>query len=285
MDSRSYIWLNGDFLRSDAPAITLSNRSFAYGDGYFETMHAYGTEAVHTKLHFNRLCRAAESLEMELPSFLTQAFIETQTTRLLNKNRIFGSARVRVTIFRNEGGFYTPTTNTIGISMQAWALEKNFYPINSKGLVVDFYAENRKPINALSPFKSCNASIYTLAGLYKQRVGVDDCILINDQNRVAEAISSNIFGVKGNNIYTPPLTEGCVDGIMRSIIIEIAPENGLSVNQTQPIEPKMLFDFDELFLTNAVSGIQWIVGLRQKRYFGVVSKKLSQVLNKNTFNV
>ena len=156
MDKKSYIWLNGNFVREDEPVLTLSNRAFAYGDGFFETIHAYGTQAKHLNLHFARLQKSAKVLGMEMQSFLTKEFIDSEITRLLNKNRIFGSARVRLSVFRADGGLYTPACNEISLSLQSTPLSPNFYPINSKGLVIDIYPDLRKPINILSPIKSCN---------------------------------------------------------------------------------------------------------------------------------
>lgn len=283
MDSKSYIWLNGVFVREDEPVLTLSNRAFAYGDGFFETIHAYGTQAKHLNLHFVRVKKSLDILGMELPPFLTTEYLSNEITRLLNKNRIFGSARVRLTVFRSDGGLYAPTSNSIILTLQSSPLSPNFYPINSKGLVIDVYPDLRKPINILSPIKSCNALIYTMAGLFKLQNKLDDCLIINDQNRIAEAISSNVFVVKDNKIYTPSLDEGCVAGIMRQVVIDLARKNGYKVNDHAKIEANSLLESDEIFLTNAVSGIQWVVGLRQKRLFGLVSRKLSNELNRETF--
>ncbi|NHB69570.1 aminotransferase class IV [Perlabentimonas gracilis] len=282
---RQYVWHNGDFSRINEPVVAAGNRSFLYGDGFFETIHAFGTEAKYLQHHLARIIKSAELLSMELPPFFKDDFLGKEITRLLNKNRIFDSARVRLTIFREQGGLYTPTRSTVGMLMFAETLQSNYYPLNSKGLVVDLYTDIRKPINILSPLKSCNAQLYVMAGLHKQRLGVDDCLLINDQNRVVEAISSNLFLVKGDKIITPSLGEGCVAGVMRQVVIDLAIRNGYKLNTNAAIEPEMLLNADELFLTNAVSGIKWIVGLRQKRYFGLVSRKLSDLLNEETFGV
>jgi branched-chain amino acid aminotransferase len=282
-NKRNYIWLNGDFMRAEMPVIGAGNRAFAYGDGFFESIHAYGTEGKHLDLHLNRMLNSMRILEMIPPPFLTLHFLSNEIKRTLNKNRIFGSARVRITVYRNEGGLYAPTNDEIGMTIKTDALEQDFYPYNSKGLVVDLYTDTRKPINILSPIKSCNALLYVLSSKYVQQNNLDDCILINDQNRVAEATSSNLFALKGKNLITPPISEGCVSGVMRSVVIKLAPKLGLKLTDNQPIEPSDLLNMDELFLTNTVKGIEWIVGLRTKRYFGVISKRINYELNKLTF--
>lgn len=122
-----------------------------------------------------------------------------------------------------------------------------------------------------------------MAGLHKNRLGVDDCLLINDQNRVAESISSNLFFAMGNNLYTPSLEEGCVEGILRKLIISIAPGLGIKVVDKASVEPHELLHADELFLTNAVKGIQWVVGFKERRYFCKISRLLTSKLNSLTF--
>jgi branched-chain amino acid aminotransferase len=285
MDRRQYVWHNGDFMRTDQPVVTAENRAFLYGDGFFETIHAYGTEAKHLNYHVARIAKSTQLLRMQLPPFFNLDFVSKEIARLLNKNRIFGSARVRLSFYRNQGGLYAPRDNSLGLMMVASPLPEDFYPLNVKGLVVDLYTDIRKPINSLSSLKSCNAMLYVMAGLNKQQLGVDDCLLINDQNRITEAISSNLFLVLGGEIITPSLSEGCVAGTMRQVVIDLAKKNGYNVNVDATIEPQQLLDAEELFLTNAVSGIKWIVGLRQKRYFGLISRKLSELLNAETFGL
>lgn len=280
---KSYVWFNGSFYPDNQAVLTVNNRSFAYGDGLFETIHAYGTTARHVNLHFTRLAKGMKLLELEIPSFFTQDFIERETARLLNKNRIFGSARVRLTVFRNQGGLYEPQNNGVNISIQANPLPSNFYELNSKGLVVDVFTRFRKPVNELSNIKSCNSLLYVLAGLHKKRIGVDDCLLVNDQNRVAESISSNIFFAMGNNLYTPSLSEGCVEGVMRQLVVSVAPQLGIKVMDGAEVDPNELLHADEMFLTNAVKGIQWVVGLRERRYYCKLSKLLIDKLNRITF--
>jgi branched-chain amino acid aminotransferase len=285
MDRRQYVWHNGDFFRTDEPIVSAENRSFLYGDGFFETIHAFGTEGKHLQHHVARVVKSAALLAMQLPPFFSIDFLGKEITRLLNKNRIFGSARVRLSVYRNQGGLYAPSDNTVGLLMYAAPLPTDFYPLNSKGLVVDVFPDIRKPINMLSPLKSCNAQLFVMAGLHKMNLGVDDCLLINDQNRVVEAISSNLFVVLGKKILTPSLSEGCVAGVMRQVVVDLAKRHSFSIDSNALVEPEMLLDADELFLTNAVSGIKWIVGLRQKRYFGLVGRKLSDLLNEETFGV
>jgi branched-chain amino acid aminotransferase len=283
MITKSYIWVNGNIISSDTPVISANNRSFLYGDGLFETIHAFGTQGRNLNFHLSRLKRGMEILNIEIPSFLDESMLSKEITRLLNKNRIFGSARVRLTIYRNDGGKYIPLNDSAGIIIETESLELKMYELNSKGYTIEIYQDIKKPINVLSSIKSCNSLYYILAGIYQKNSNVNDCLLLNEHGRIAEAISSNVFIVKGDNIYTPASSEGCIPGIMREVIIKVAPTLGLKVNNQVAIPVQELFECDEIFLTNAITGIRWVVAFRQQRYFNKVSKLLLEAINQYTF--
>ncbi len=284
-DKRNFFWLNGEMVRSDQPALTINNRLFAFGDGFYELIHAYGTEGKHLALHLERIVSVMQILSMSPPPYLSLQFLSDEIRRLLNKNRIFGSASIRVTVFRQTGELSAPDTDPVSIAIQAEALEADYYPYNQRGLVVDLFSDIRKPISPLSTIGGSNSLLNVLAAKYAKQMQVDECILINDQNRVVECISSNLFAVKGNVLLTPPLDEGCTGGVMRSIVLQLATKVGLKPIDNRPIEVDDLLKMDELFIANAIEGVQWIVGLRLKRYFGSVSQKISAELYRQTFSL
>ncbi len=283
MPSKQYIWFNGTFVPIDQLIFGIENRGYLYGDGLFETIHAFGTTARHINLHHNRLVKSMRLLDFDVPTGLTTEFLENEISRLLNKNRIFGSARIRLSVTRKSGGLYTPTGIGVDITIQASPLETNFYQINQKGLVVNLYTDLRKPTNFLSSIKSSNALLYILAGISAKKAEVDESILINDQNRLSESTSSNLFLIKGDSILTPPLNEGCINGIIRQVVVKIAPELGYKVIEDRPLEPELLLSADEVFLTNAISGIKWVVAFKNIRYFSKVGRSLCTALNRYTF--
>jgi len=284
MTQKKYIWIDGEMVSSDTPSIYANNRSFLYGDGLFETIHAYGTQGRNLNLHLARLKRGMEVLEIEIPAYLDESMLSKEIARLLNKNRFFNSSRIRVTVFRNSGGKYVAESNNASIIIEAEPLETKMYQLNSKGLIIEVFDTLKKPINPLSSIKSCNSLFYVLAGNYIKTSNVNDCILINEHNRIAEAISSNVFIVKDENLYTPAVSEGCVPGIMREVVIKVAPKLGLKVNNQVAIPLQKLFDCDEVFLTNTITGIRWVGAFRQQRYFSNVSKLLTDAINRYTFS-
>jgi len=280
---KSWCCLNGEFYDPDKPLLMLQNRGFSYGDCLFETIHAFGTEPRHFQLHFRRLMAGMEALGMRVPPYFDQEQLFGLIVKLLNKTRIFSSARVRLTVFRNDGGLYTPASDEVSFTIEATPLEQQKYTLNEKGLFIDIYTDITKPQNIFSPFKTANALLFVMAARYKQSRGLGDCIILNSEGKIVEATSSNIFLIKGNNLYTPRLSDGCVAGVMRQKVIELAPKVGLTVNDNASLVESNLLASDEIFLTNAVSGLRWVMGFRDRRFFCSYAKKLNQLLNKETF--
>jgi branched-chain amino acid aminotransferase len=122
-----------------------------------------------------------------------------------------------------------------------------------------------------------------MAGIYKTENNLDECIILNTKGNIIEGISSNIFTVKENLIITPSIREGCLPGIMRQKVIELARKQGYVVQDEAIVQIQDIMAADEIFYTNAVKGIQWVVGFKQRRYFNKVSKSLIYELNKLSF--
>lgn len=277
-----FININGDYLLSENPSIYHNNRSFLYGDALFETMHANGAEVQFFKDHMARLKQGMEMLKMQIPSNIEHQTIEKEIEKLLRKNKHLKGARLRLTVFRNSGGRYTPETNHVSYLIESEKLDHYSYQLNKKGLLVDFYTELKKPINYLSGLKTTNAMIYILAGIHKKDNNLDECLLVNQKNEITEAISSNIFIVKEDIIKTPPLKSGCLNGIMRNKVLTLAIKNGFKVSADKPVIPEDLLNADEIFLTNAIKGIQWVGGLQHKRFYKNTARQFITSLNELT---
>ena len=124
----------------------------------------------------------------------------------------------------------------------------------------------------LSTLKSTNRLINVVGGVYAKENGYDNCILLNRNKSVVEVLNGNLFVVKENVVKTPPLKDGCVKGIIRERIIEIVKtSNELQMEETS-ISPFELLKADELFITNAIIGIQPITHYRKKIFKSDVAK-------------
>lgn len=269
---------NGTFVNADAPLFSINNRAFCYGDALFETIRLAYHQPQFLKEHLQRLKHGMTIFKMHSEVTLDETFVAKAIHDLVEKNNLGADARIRLTVYRNDGGLYTPINNTISYLLQADSIEDNGYVLNTKGYTVDVYTELKKSPSTLSVLKTANSAIYIMAGIYKNAHALDECILMNDKNNITEAISSNIFAVKNGVLYTSPISEGCINGVMRKKIIEIAQTNRIAVYETT-ITQSVLLGADELFLTNAINGIRWVVAYKQKRYFNDTSKKLVLKLN------
>lgn len=274
----NWINLNGTLLPSGEAGITPDNRAFRYGDALFETIRmAYGKVQL-LEGHTERLLAGMKVLEMEVPPAFTPARFRRDIEELCRMNKLGNEARIRLTVFRNSGGLYAPQTNTVSYLIEARPLSEEGYVFNPKGYTVDVFPNIKKPLNSLAGLKTANALIYVMAGVFRNKNGFDDCVIINEKGNICEAISSNLFVVKNGALYTPALEEGCVPGVMRQQVLKLARENRVAVYEISLLM-NVLLNADELFLTNAVNGIVWVGAYKSKRYFNHTAKQFNERIN------
>lgn len=278
MGKSNFICINGEFVSTERPVFTSYNRAFRYGDGIFESMRAIGTTVPFLNKHITRMKEGAHFLEIDIPESYTTEYFAKQIKHLLNANKQFTGARIRLGVYRKEGGTFSPLSNKAEYYIESDSIDSPNFQINNKGLVIDLYNDYKKSLNPFNQLKSIPSQLYIKAALFAQKNRIDDCILLNEKNQIIEASSSNIFIVSGNNILTPVTSEGCLAGIMREIIIQIAKNEGYNVSDNITLTEKDLLNADEIFLTNAVQGIKWVVAFRRRRYFSRTAKKLNQSL-------
>jgi len=274
----TFINFNDQIVPADSKVMSAANRSFRYGDGLFESMRLMKGQLKFADLHADRLQRGMKALKMDGYSQMDAWFLKDRTEGLCIRNKC-KHGRVRLTVYREGEGLYTPSQNKIGFCMELQPMEEPRYYLNDKGLIMDIFTDLGKPLNYLSNIKSCNALTYVMAGIFKTQNKLDDVFILNQNKLLCEAGSSNVFVLYDNHLYTPALSEGCVEGVMRQIVINLALQNNIPVTEAQ-INPEILYEADEVFLTNATRGIQWVMGYGVKRYFNRVSKFLMDELNK-----
>ena len=273
-----YILFNDEFIEAEQAVVKASNRAFKFGDGLFESMRMCNGKLQFAEQHADRLRAGMKALKMEGYALLDEYFLRQKAAELLKKNRFNGNVRFRLTVYRDGEGLYTPQSNKVGYLLESTQLDQSIYELNQKGLIIDVYDEITKPINKLSNYKTSNALLYVMAGLYQKQHRLDEAILLNQQGFLCESTSSNLFVVYQKQIYTPALSEGCVAGVMRSIVLQLAKTHNFPLIEAQ-INPEILNEAEEVFVTNASTGIRWVMGYGRKRYFNEVAKMLSAKLN------
>lgn len=273
---------NGILQDSDTNLLE-QNRGFLYGDGVFETLKIVDGKILFFEDHYFRLMAAMRIVRMEIPMNFTLEYLEEQVLSLVKKNKIEQSARARITVYRNDGGFYLPTNNTVSFLIQTSAIEDpvSVYSISEKEYEVDLYKDFYIPKQLLSTLKTTNKMIHVTGSIYAKENDLDNCILLNDSKNVVEALQGNLFMRMGNTLITPPISEGCLNGIMRKQILSLAKkETNLEVVE-QAISPFDLQKADELFVTNVIRGIQPITKYRKKEFEANTAKVLNTILKQH----
>lgn len=275
---QEYILHNDQFIAIDQAILTAKNRGFRYGDGLFESMRMSGGKLKFAELHADRLQAGMNALKMEGGILFDDYFLKQKTAELCKRNKLKDNVRFRLSVYREGDGLYTPDSNKSGYVLEAGPLATGGYELNKKGLIINVYDEITKPINKLSTYKTSNSLLYVMAGLYKQQNRLDEAFILNQHGFLCESISSNVFVIYDKQIYTPALSEGCIAGVMRNVVMKVAKTNQIPVIEAQ-INPEVLNEADEVFITNATSGIRWVMGYGKKRYFNEITKSLSSLLN------
>lgn len=275
---QEYIIHNDGFIPADQPLLTAHNRGFRYGDGLFESMRMVNGKLKFAEQHADRLKAGMKALKMEGANLLDEYFLKQKTAELCKKNKLKDNVRFRLSVYRDGEGLYTPATNKSGYVLEASPLTESTYELNKKGLIVDVYDEITKSADKLANYKTCNSLVYVMAGLYKKQYNLDEVFILNHNGFLCESISSNVFVVYNKQIYTPALSEGCISGVMRGVVMNIAKTNNIQIVEAQ-INPEVLKEAEEVFITNAIGGIRWVMGYGRKRYFNEMTKLLSAKLN------
>jgi branched-chain amino acid aminotransferase len=216
---------------------------------------------------------------MEIPMNFTLEYLEEQILSLVTNNGLETSARARITVYRNDGGYYLPQNNSISFLIHTVSLENALYALDEKEYEVDLYKDFYVTKHLLHSIKTTNRLINVTGSIYANENGLDNCILLNDSKNVVEVLQGNIFMLNGNKLITPPVPEGCLNGVMRKQILELAKKvEGLEVVE-EVISPFDLQKADELFITNVIKGIQPITKYRKKEFSIDLSKTLISKLN------
>lgn len=271
---------NGNVIAQDDNILT-QNRAFLYGDGVFETVKIVNSKVLFLEDHYFRLMASMRVVRMEIPMNFTMEYFEEQILKVVQENGFSASARARITVFRNNGGLYLPQTNEVSFLIYTTSLEKASYALNTSHYEVDLYKDFYVARQLLSSIKTTNKMINITGSIFANENGFENCILLNDTKNVVEALQGNLFMVVGKKLVTPPISEGCLNGVMRKQILALAKKIQDIEIVEEIISPFDLQKADELFLTNVITGIQPITKYRKKEFTNNLAQLLVQKLNES----
>jgi branched-subunit amino acid aminotransferase/4-amino-4-deoxychorismate lyase len=266
---------NGKLYPSDKLLISANNRSFRYGDGFFETMKMLNGKIILKDYHFERLFSSLELLQFNNPDYFTSQYLEEQITTLATKNKHSKLARIRLMIFRGDGELYGEENNFPNCIIETWERNETCNQLNKDGFVIDIFKNARKACDNYSHVKSNNYLPYIMASLWAKKNKLNDAILLNSYDRIADATIANVFILKDGVIKTPASTEGCVSGVMRRFLLKCMREEGMPVEETA-LTIEDVLQASEVFLSNAGYGIRWVKQCGKSEY----SRRMAETLYK-----
>ena len=261
------VYNNSEYIQLQDLSIELDNRAFNFGDGFFETVKIINSNAFNFSVHYLRIIESCSILSLDFNN-TEQELTKIIKTLIVKNNIITGTVKLHFS--RDSKGKYLPVSSKV-----------NLLIITNKGegfnivkpVELCFYTDEIKTKSKLSTIKSCNALVSVLSSIYARGNNFDNAILFNTDDNVIECFNSNIFIVKEDIIYTPPVSDGCVSGTMRGWVLnhEIVIEKSLS--------KKEILNADEMFITNAVRGIIPIKKVEETEFFSFeLSAQLQKVL-------
>lgn len=264
-----YINLNGEILAADNTGVPYDNGTFRYGHGLFETMLVMNGAIQLYECHADRLFHGLKVLMLDIGEHISRSWLQEQILATVRANDLKQLSKVRLQFFAGSGGFYSDTIKKAGFIIECSPVNKQEVTFNEKGQEVCIAQGIRKSADTIANLKSCNALIYVSAAQQAKAAGYDDALIVNGSGNIIESTIANIFWVKDKQVFTPPLTEGCVAGVMRRYIIEHCSE----VIETQ-LTQEVLLAADEVFLTNAVKRIKWISSFAPAKYHCAITREL-----------
>jgi branched-chain amino acid aminotransferase len=256
-----------------------NNRGFLFGDAIFETIKVNGIKILFLEEHYLRLMASMRICRMEIPMNFTMEFMEEEILKLiaLQANKV--SHRIRFSVFRNAEGFYYPTTNDVQFIITCSELASDNYTFSASKYEVELFKDFYVSKHLLATLKTNNKMINVVASIFAKENGFENSLLINEDKNVVEATNGTIFMKTGNQIVTPPISDGCLNGIMRKQVIAIVSKmDGIEMIE-KSISPFDLQKADELFISNVITGIQPITKYRKKEFTTKFSKEITNKIN------
>ncbi|MGB5006548.1 MAG: aminotransferase class IV [Ferruginibacter sp.] len=268
-----YFNYNGKTFKEQTAVLQASSRGLRFGDGLFETMKSIHGRLQFTDEHFARLWHGMQVLQFNIPRHFTPDSLQEEIVTLLLKNGHQQMARIRITVFRGDGGLYDAVNHTPNYVIQTWPLPEESGAWNSNGLVLGIYGDVKKSCDVLSNLKHNNFLPYVMAAMHAKNEKWNDAVLLNTSGRICDSTIANVFIIKGELVSTPALAEGCIAGIMRKNMMQQLAKMNQPVIETE-LTVDDLLAADEVFLTNSIHHMRWVQAIGNKIYSHARAEKI-----------
>ncbi len=248
------VFIDGELFDGKAGRIPVTDHGLLYGDGVFEGIRVFGGKPFMLEDHLERLCHGLRAVHLALPNAMARLREATLTTVRAHAEP---ESYVRLIVTRGDGALGVdpascPTPRIICMvdSVQIFSEEKR-----RMGVSMATVSVRRPGADVLDPrVKSLNYLNNALARIEARQRGADEALMLNAQANIAEASVANVFVVRGEQAFTPPTTDGALDGITRGVVLALARRLGLSA-QERSLGRLDMFSADEAFLTGTGAGL------------------------------
>lgn len=249
------------------------NRGLRYGDGLFETIKMLDGNLVLKDGHFARLWKGMAVLGFEIPKHFTPEKLVTEIAALAKKNGHEKRGRIRLQVFRGDGGLYDVTNHSPNYIIETAELAESNGELNSNGLVLGIYKEVKKSCDMVSSLKHNNYLPYVMAALQAKKEKWNDAIILNSQDNICDSTIANVFIIKNEEVFTPLLSQGCVAGVMREHCIQVLKTTAWKIKETTVTVDDIL-KAEEVFLTNSIYNMRWVKSIGNADYTNSITQKI-----------
>lgn len=280
-----HVYLNGQFIESDAAMVSVFDQGFLYGDGIFESFRSVGGRLYQFSQHYQRLLQSAEALNY--PVTLSQQDLEDILLELQQRNGL-EEAYFRITITRGKGqvGFQ----RSIKSELTCLVIGREFQGFDDRcyqeGIALRVARTRRNAPEAINPKIKSISNLNSLLGKLEARAaGVFEVIMLNNKEHICEGASSNIFWTKGQWVFTPDASTGLLEGVTRSTIMRLCEEQlNLRVISGEYRLQDLKFA-DEVFITSTSLEVMPVVLVDDftinQGQVGPITRQLRQALHRN----
>ena len=271
---------NGELLHKNTDFLNENNRGVQLGDAVFEELRVINGDVIFLEDHYLRLMSSMRILRMEIPMNFTMEFMEEEILKLICEDGLRETKQIKFTVYRNTSdNNFSKSDNSISYFITSTTLINPFFVLDDKAYEVELFKDFYKNSSMLSNLDTNNKILNVVGSIYAQENDYQDCLLLNERKQVIEALNGNVFIVKDNQVKTPPITDGCVNSVIRKKIIDIVSKLNEVEFLEESLSPFELQKADELFIANNVNGLVSISKYRKKDFVNTTAKSLIGKLN------
>ena len=269
-----FVLYNGKFFPA-SEKLFAGNELFRIEAGIKVWFRTEDNEILFHRQNYAYLCAATQAVNLSLPEDfdLAGARLRRDVSRLLNKNKFYLAGRVVV--------YLVPGVRGTDVLLTAEEIPRGFFPMNENGLLIDIFREGKKSDTMMNPYETGSRFLWMIAAAKAQLLHRENMILLNCNGYCCEAIGASFGFIQENALYMPSGKSGGYQVVLSERVREAARQAGFVTVDNDRISPAELEKAEEVFLIDNALGIQWVMGIGNRRYYHTktleVVRKLQQM--------